>query len=363
MIAEEISPTFLELVDANIVVEQNLRYISSKGNHYPIINGIPILLRHPDSYLRRLRNFLEEQLEKLKPRLEDPGDRFWAEPQYEELQARLQTALYAQALSRNLRGFGTAREKQNDDSDVQMNPRYDGESNTDVYTLIAWGHQSVLKEAPSQKFSDAGELYTALASKVKQLLPQEGIFLDVGCGVGRTVADAAQIASKGLAIGMDISFSKVSRAQRIVRENTPTVYPIALQGELVEAQIEGQSMLNTLFAVGNAMDIQLPDESVDCVVVSFVVGVVADPKCALREALRVLKVGGSLIVADPFDTSYSYERPSEYRFTPKSLGQLINDISPDAVIQDEAVSYREFWGYYKTVAYHAHLVTAIKTHK
>ncbi|MGH8653486.1 MAG: hypothetical protein ACREYE_15570, partial [Gammaproteobacteria bacterium] len=69
----------------------------------------------------------------------------------------------------------------------------------------------------------------------------------LGCGVGRAVFDAAQVAPKGLAIGLDLSLSKIARA--IVRGRSFTRCPVREQEGIVEAEIQGQGQLNTAFGL------------------------------------------------------------------------------------------------------------------
>lgn len=362
VISRRIPLAFLKLMNAAVKTERHARYLASADGRYPLVDGIPILLKRPDAYLLRLRNFLEEQLRQLWQRVDDPGDRFWAEPQYAELQKRLQAIKYTELLSYDV--AISQAEPHDEMVGMQMDPKYDGEPNTDIYTRIAWGYRSSPQGESTKVFPDAGELYTTLATSIGETLPVDGVFLEIGCGVGRTVFDAAQVATDGMAIGMDISFSKVARAQRIVRGDAPLNYCAREQFGLIEVQVPGQFALNTLFAVGDGMDIRLPNDSVDCVAVSFVMDVVYDPKRLLHEIFRVLKPGGVLIIANSFDAFYSYERPSGHRLTPGSLAPLLEEISPRVqVTMTGPITYSEFWSSSRTVTYKTSIVTARKAHK
>jgi hypothetical protein len=62
---------------------------SLPNERYPLIDGIPILLKEHRCYLHRLNRFLETQLQKLEAFRGHPADRFWAEPQSLELQTRM----------------------------------------------------------------------------------------------------------------------------------------------------------------------------------------------------------------------------------------------------------------------------------
>ena len=106
------------------------------NERYPLIDGIPILLKEHRRYLHRLNRFLGTQLRKLEPFRGHPADRFWAEPQSLELQKRM-IAVRA-GLQTDLEGASDP-----DASNAALTSKYDGEANTDIYTRIAWGHLSV----------------------------------------------------------------------------------------------------------------------------------------------------------------------------------------------------------------------------
>jgi hypothetical protein len=85
----QLPPEFIRLLDATMVNDVDGPHLIIANERYPVINGIPILLKEYRLYLRRLNGFLETQLEKLQQFHEYPADRFWAEPQSLELQKRL----------------------------------------------------------------------------------------------------------------------------------------------------------------------------------------------------------------------------------------------------------------------------------
>ena len=207
-------------------------------------------------------------------------------------------------------------------------------------------------------FPDAGELYTKLATLVGSWLPPNGVFLDLGCGVGRTVVDAARIAPDGLAIGFDLSLSKVVRARTISQGTAVLRYPVRAQEGLIEAQIQGQDRLNTAFAIGDAAHVLLPDRSIDCILLALVIGLIQDPRDLLREVFRILKPTGHVIIADPFDAFYDYDCPSDHRLTANSVLQLVEQVARGVSVETIGpVPYQEHWAHSKTVTYDTMLLT------
>src|ERR1700730_15326719 len=174
---------FTRLLNAATLNEPGRLACVIANERYPLIDGIPILLKEHRRYLHRLNRFLGTQLQKLEAFREHPADRFWAEPQSLELQKRM-IAVRA--------GLQSDLASDPDASNAPLTSKYDGEANTDIYTRIAWGHLSVCAGRDATVFPDAGELYTKLATLVGSWLPPNGVFLDLGCGVGRTVVDAAR---------------------------------------------------------------------------------------------------------------------------------------------------------------------------
>lgn len=109
------------------------------------------------------------------------------------------------------------------------------------------------------------------------LYPGDAV-LDIGCGAGVDTLVAARLAGPtGRVAGIDATFEMIARA----RAN------LALAG-----------LNNVSFEVAAAEALPFPEREFDVVISNGVINLTIDKEQALREAHRVLKRGGRLMVAD-----------------------------------------------------------------
>lgn len=132
------------------------------------------------------------------------------------------------------------------------------------------------------------QIIDGVAEYVK--LPDGGRGLDVGCGSGALTIAVAKRNPNGKVFGIDrwgaeyASFSK-----KLCEDN---------------AMVEGVSE-RTVFALGDALKLDFPDESFDAVTSNYVYHNIPsrDRQTILLETLRVLKKGGSFAIHDIFSKS------------------------------------------------------------
>lgn len=105
--------------------------------------------------------------------------------------------------------------------------------------------------------------------------------LDVGCGLGNATRILAEHLSSGKIIGLDASDAMIQAASQ--RSTNPIIK----------------------FQVGDAMNLEFPDNSFDAVYAERILHHLKNPEKALQEFYRVLKPGGRLCLLDPYFSSCS----------------------------------------------------------
>ncbi len=132
-----------------------------------------------------------------------------------------------------------------------------------------------------------GELYGATAdlTPLVALLDPSWIVGDLGCGTGQTSAALAPFVDRVFAVDESSAMLGAARKRLDASENV----------ELRSGRLE---------------DLPIDDGSLDAAVLSLVLHFVVDPSSVIREAARVLKPGGRLLIVDMLP----HER-EEYRST------------------------------------------------
>jgi arsenite methyltransferase len=126
---------------------------------------------------------------------------------------------------------------------------------------------------------EAAELALGVGHPVRHATLRPGeIVLDLGCGAGiDTLLAARAVGSAGRAIGLDMTPEMVARAR-------------------LNAELAG--LANVEIREGTIEAIPLPDASIDVVISNGVLNLSTRKSRVLAEAMRVLRPGGRISIAD-----------------------------------------------------------------
>ena len=158
----------------------------------------------------------------------------------------------------------------------------------------------VKKEMPVELLKNEQELVEKLGRRIRGKGDATVSVLDMGCGTGRLAAYLREEAGCEV-LGIDVMRDKIERARRI-------------RGRGVE------------FGVQSAEYMGLKDETFDFVVSLKVLHEIPHPEIALREAIRVLKNRGRILIIDwigGIATTKRHAHASRY-FTPQQLKTLFS---------------------------------------
>jgi ubiquinone/menaquinone biosynthesis C-methylase UbiE len=124
--------------------------------------------------------------------------------------------------------------------------------------------------------------------------------LDIGCGVGRTLYDCAELYSKSFFIGMDYAYNMVRRAKQILLDGGNIEIDLSKRG-LGVVSLECKNLKNVFIAQGSVLNLPFKPNSFDCVINTYLIDRVSNPQAAIRQMISVLKSGGHFIFTDPLN--------------------------------------------------------------
>jgi SAM-dependent methyltransferase len=107
--------------------------------------------------------------------------------------------------------------------------------------------------------------------------------IDVGCGAGRHAFEAYRRGAD--VVAFDRAESELRSVDNILRA-------------MAEAG-EGPATASAKVVVGDALSLPYADETFDCVIASEILEHISEDDAAIAELIRVLKVGGTLVVSVP----------------------------------------------------------------
>jgi SAM-dependent methyltransferase len=222
------------------------------GRRYPIIDGVPIVLADPGSYLRReLATVVERELSpEVAATLVEHGE---------------DDAPYARLLE-----------------------------HLSIYLDSHWGDRAV----PGPDGPGAGLGVAALVGRIARLA-HVPLAVELGCSAGRIVAELATRADH--VIGVDLHFGALRRARRLLA-GEPLAYSRRMIGRhyLAATIPPGEPARGTALVCGDALDPPLVPLSFDRVVAVNLLDSVSQPRQLLSVMDGLCATGGELILASPY---------------------------------------------------------------
>jgi ubiquinone/menaquinone biosynthesis C-methylase UbiE len=174
------------------------------------------------------------------------------------------------------------------DKDFEVVDRYTG--------IYAFGYQLLGLGGGEGLYRTINSLLLSNLDKNKEYL-----ILDIGCGVGRTLYDCAELYPNSLFIGMDYAYNMVRRAKEILLGGGAIDIDLSERG-LGKFTLKSKKLKNNVIIIqGSVLDLPFKSNIFDCVINTYLIDRVRDPEKALQQIISVLKPGGIFIFTDPLN--------------------------------------------------------------
>jgi SAM-dependent methyltransferase/uncharacterized protein YbaR (Trm112 family) len=145
------------------------------------------------------------------------------------------------------------------------------------------------------------EFYQVILELCQPFLQPEGVVIDIGCGLGRMVAELSARGATRV-IGIDLSARMVEEAATLLASRQPVPVRLNLVGErTINATLELPFQRDYDFLAGDATWLPLVDGKIDLALCLNLVDRVKEPRKVVAECWRILRPGGKLLISDPYD--------------------------------------------------------------
>lgn len=164
---------------------------------------------------------------------------------------------------------------------------------------------------------NGGELFYETLSHVSSLFLKPNFHCaDIGCATGRLTGELAKKVPVGQVIGIDFSPTMVKLAEKII--TSPLDEKIQFKAPVTRIQKElfsimGWGLNNCKFQIGDAHNLEFPNNSFDFVACINLIHRTSHPPSVIGELSRIVKPSGFLLVSNSYDWEPRYT-PREFWF-------------------------------------------------
>ena len=186
-------------------------------------------------------------------------------------------------------------------------PASDYETRRQHLSSYTWDHYADLDpDEPSAPF-EPGAVVKALEDGLQsaQPLTRDGLTIDVGCSVGRTTFELANQTESSLVLGVDLNFSMLRTASRVLRENEVR-YPRRRVGMVYDRREFGVQFPDSAkvdFWACDATALPFRESTFELTVGMNVLDCVSSPHDFFRSIARILTPNGKSVISCPYDWS------------------------------------------------------------
>jgi SAM-dependent methyltransferase len=128
-----------------------------------------------------------------------------------------------------------------------------------------------------------------------------GNITEIGCGVGRWIADFAKRYSNAQCWGLDFSYQMLRQAAAYWLQGQPLSINLSNKGYPDPILQDGFQLPNLQFGLAKAAALPFPNDSQDILTHSFLIDRLPDPVAAIKECFRILRPGGIMCFVSPLN--------------------------------------------------------------
>jgi ubiquinone/menaquinone biosynthesis C-methylase UbiE len=129
--------------------------------------------------------------------------------------------------------------------------------------------------------------------------------VEIGCGVGKWIAELAQRYPESDCWGIDYSYQMLKQAHDYWVQGQDITLDVSNKGFDTIPVLKGHELKNLSFGLADAVDLPFDNDSQDLIVNSLLLDRLSDPIRGLQEMYRVLRPHGRLIMATPLNFQHA----------------------------------------------------------